>query len=221
MTFPQQKDQECEHGRNIIPSGHYPDTLTVSLLQSPMENIPSTERTHPLPTSLTRREFVLAMISTATLETHLNMRSSVLAVEKEKKPTKLFEEPDGEIPLGAVHTIGIEEGEATTKKTRDVTIHFTKDGVTLLIDGKEMNIEVIGATIMALKVEKKTKDDKAELHVLGGFDKDGLKGTSVFTEKQLADACAKLLQGKETEITIDAGGIALPGKIVPKKEKKK
>ena len=221
MTFPQQKDQECEHGRNIIPSGHYPDTLTVSLLQSPMENIPSTERTHPLPTSLTRREFVLAMISTATLETHLNMRSSVLAVEKEKKPTKLFEEPDGEIPLGAIHTIGIEEGEATTKKTRDVTIHFTKDGTELMIDGKAMLIEVIGAHIVALKVEKKTTVDKAELHVRGGFDKTGLDGVSTFTESQLADGCAKLLAGKEVEIKIDASGISLTGKIVPKKEKKK
>ncbi len=221
MTFPHRKDQFCNDGGEIISLNASTDTLSVSLLRSPMENIPSTERKHPLPSSLTRRQFVLAMISTATLETHLSMRSSVLAVEKEKKPTKLFEEPDGEIPLGDIHTIGIEEGEATTKKTRDVTIHFTKDGATLLIDGKEMNIEVIGATIMALKVEKKTKENKAELHVLGGFDKDGLKGTSVFTETQLADACAKLLQGKEAEITIDAGGIALPGKIVPKKEKKK
>ncbi len=176
----------------------------------------------PVTSSLTRREFVLATISAgALIGAHSVMDRTALAVEKEKKPTKLFEEPDGEIPLGNVHTITIEEGEATTKKTRDVTIHFTKDGGTLLVDKKEMIIEVIGATILALKVEKKTKDDKAELHVLGGFDKEGLKGTSVFTESQLADACTKLLQGKEAEISIDAGGIQLPGKIVPKKEPKK
>ncbi len=217
MTFSHKKEQYGDQGRNIIPLVFYSDTLFSSMETTPK----NTERIQPPHSSVTRREFVFAMVSAATIEAYGAMRSSVLAVEKEKKPTKLFEEPDGEIPLGDIHTIGIEEGEATTKKTRDVTIHFTKDGATLLIDGKEMNIEVIGATIMALKVEKKTKDGKAELHVLGGFDKDGLKGTSVFTEAQLADACAKLLQGKEAEITIDAGGIALPGKIVPKKEKKK
>lgn len=172
--------------------------------------------------SLTRRSFLFTMITASTAAgAYSTMQHATVGAEKEKKPTKLFEEPDGEIPLGDIHTIAIQEGEATTKKTREVTIHFTKDGVTLLVDKKEMTIEVIGAPIVALKVEKRTKDEKAELHVLGGFDKDGLKGTSVFTEAQLAEACAKLLEGKDAEITIDAGGISIPGKIVPKKEKKK
>lgn len=154
---------------------------------------------------------VVAGISAAIHNTH------TLAAEKEPEPTDLWSEPDGEIPLGDVHTIKLETGEGKGKKERTIKIHYSKDGTTLFLDEEQVTIEVFGTTTLAFKVEKRTEDDQPSLQIEGGFDKQ-LTATATFSKTSLAKACNELLAGKSVDIDITSGAMKFAGKMIPKKK---